>query len=86
MSGRASHATSPRWNVCYICGSTLVERYYVCPHHIEVYGDNWAMGNKVMCDFFHRGVVPKRLPMTTRELGDYFAWGYEPMENYVATD
>jgi hypothetical protein len=29
----------------------------MCAHHVASYGDDWAMGNRIMCDFLHRGVV-----------------------------
>jgi len=30
----------------------------MCAHHVASYGDDWAMGNRIMCDFLHRGVSP----------------------------
>jgi hypothetical protein len=38
-----------------------------CPHHAAIYGDDWAAGNRVMCDFVHRGQVPRRLGQAERE-------------------
>jgi hypothetical protein len=29
----------------------------MCAHHAAGYGDDWAMSNRIMCDFLHRGVV-----------------------------
>jgi hypothetical protein len=29
----------------------------MCAHHVASYGDDWAMSNRIMCDFLHRGVV-----------------------------
>jgi hypothetical protein len=45
----------------------------LCPHHHCVYGDDWATANRIMCDFFHRGVVPSRL--TQKERDDDF-WSH----------
>jgi hypothetical protein len=28
--------------------------------------DNWAAGNRILCDFFHRGRVPARVPASQR--------------------
>jgi len=30
----------------------------MCAHHVASSGDDWAMGNRIMCDFLHRGVSP----------------------------
>jgi hypothetical protein len=37
-----------------------------------VYGDDWAIANRIMCDFFHRGKVPPRLPQGERD-DDFWA-------------
>jgi hypothetical protein len=29
----------------------------MCAHHVDSRADDWAMGNRIMCDFLHRGVV-----------------------------
>ena len=39
----------------------------LCPHHHCVYGDDWAVANRIMCDFFHRGKVPSRLSHSERD-------------------
>jgi hypothetical protein len=28
-----------------------------CAHHSSGHGDDWATGNRLMCDFLHRGIV-----------------------------
>ena len=34
----------------------------MCPHHTDDgFVSTWAAGNRIMCDFFHRGVVPRRV-------------------------
>ncbi len=30
----------------------------LCSRHTFAHGDDWAKGNRVMCDFLHRGVLP----------------------------
>lgn len=42
---------------CPICGTTLSEGLEICAFHPCVYGDNWAIENRAMCDFIHRGVI-----------------------------
>lgn len=45
-----------------LCASCGAETYaeHLCPFHVS--GDSgWAQANKIMCDFFHRGMVPSRL-------------------------
>jgi hypothetical protein len=32
-----------------------------------VYGDDWAVANRIMCDFFHRKKVPPRLAQAERD-------------------
>jgi hypothetical protein len=38
----------------------------MCAHHVTGHADDWAMGNRVMCDFFHRRIVspPERRAAT----------------------
>lgn len=37
-----------------------------CSHHASDQADQWALSNRIMCDFFHRGIVPPRLPVAER--------------------
>jgi hypothetical protein len=37
-----------------------------------VYGDDWAVANKIMCDFFHRKKLPPRLTQPERD-DDFWA-------------
>jgi hypothetical protein len=62
-----SHARAPRGNVlrpepipCSQCGMMNYGRD-LCVHHHQVLGDDWAKSNKIMCDFFHRGVLLARV-------------------------
>ena len=52
---------------CAACGLELSRDAELCPHHHCVYGDDWAVGNRIMCDFFHRGQLPSRLPQPDRD-------------------
>lgn len=54
-------------SLCAACGLQLTGADELCPHHPCVYGDDWAAGNRIMCDFFHRGKIPRRLPRDQRD-------------------
>lgn len=54
-------------SVCAQCGLDMPGDSGLCLHHHTVYGEDWHVGNKIMCDFFHRGVVPRRLTVLERE-------------------
>lgn len=60
--------------ICPICG--LTTGYYgdspeMCAHH-TVMDDNWSKGNRIMCDFFHRRIIPPRLTEPERD-DDFWA-------------
>lgn len=38
----------------------------LCAHHTAVSTDSWADANRIMCDFFHRGIAPLRLRAADR--------------------
>lgn len=69
-----------RWNVlrpapvatvemitCVMCGSEAPDGGALCAHHLFGIADEWAATNRVMCDFVHRGVVPRRLSREERD-------------------
>ncbi len=62
---------------CASCGLQLVSDAGLCEHHHRIYGDGWALSNRIMCDFFHRGIEPQRLPPKERE--DPYFVSYELM-------
>lgn len=37
-----------------------------CDYHARSDEDQWAVGNKILCDFIHRGRIPARLPFPER--------------------
>ena len=43
---------------CVLCAQPTLSRDDVCAYHLHGHGDDWATGNRIMCDFLHRGVVP----------------------------
>jgi hypothetical protein len=56
-------------SLCALCGISLTGDLALCPHH---HGgedqEHWADGNRIMCDFLHRGLIPPRL--TPQDRGD----------------
>lgn len=59
-------------SLCASCGLQLSGDAALCPHHHCVYGDDWAVANRIMCDFFHRKKVPPRLAQPDRD-DDFWA-------------
>jgi len=60
-------ATPLGMSLCASCGLQLTGDAGLCPHHHCVYGDDWAVANRIMCDFFHRKKVPPRLSQNERD-------------------
>ncbi len=44
-------------NLCAYCGLPTSRADVLCTHHTSVFGDDWATGNRMMCDFIHRGIM-----------------------------
>jgi hypothetical protein len=59
-------------SLCAACGSQLPEDERLCRHHHSSHGDQWAEGNRIMCDFLHRKKVLVRLAPTERD-DDFWA-------------
>jgi hypothetical protein len=59
-------------SLCASCGLQLSGEAALCPHHHCVYGDDWAVANRIMCDFFHRKKIPPRLAQQERD-DDFWA-------------
>ncbi|MDP3727542.1 MAG: BON domain-containing protein [bacterium] len=49
-------------SLCVACSLRLAGDADFCPHHFCADEKNWAAGNRIRCDFFHRKKVPSRLP------------------------
>jgi hypothetical protein len=47
-------------SLCVICGYSTLTDGDVCSHHTASFADDWAAGNRLMCDFLHRGIVSAR--------------------------
>jgi hypothetical protein len=52
-------------SLCPVCGQRL-ENATLCPQHCGGAVSGWATGNRIMCDFFHRGITPPRLKAADR--------------------
>ena len=43
---------------CGLCGEMAAGAGEICVYHMSFPADDWATGNRMMCDFLHRGIVP----------------------------
>ena len=69
--------------LCASCGTPLLSgEAGICSHHHATYGDDWAVANRVMCDFFHRKKVPSRLSLRDRD-NDFWAEESEPIREPI---
>jgi hypothetical protein len=48
----------PLMSLCVQCAQPTLGSSEFCAHHITGHTDDWATGNRLMCDFLHRGIVP----------------------------
>jgi hypothetical protein len=48
----------PPMSLCALCAQPTSDGDDVCVFHLCGHGDEWATGNRIMCDFVHRGIVP----------------------------
>lgn len=46
--------------LCAFCGTVMTGPGGVCAFHLTLASDDWAVTNRSMCDFIHRGCVPER--------------------------
>jgi hypothetical protein len=44
-------------SLCVLCAQPTLGHDDVCAHHLFGQGDDWATGNRIMCDFLHRGIL-----------------------------
>jgi len=49
-------------SLCAQCGEPTFGSAGLCTYHDSGHGDNWAAGNRIMCDFLHRGIVSSGRP------------------------
>ena len=44
--------------LCACCDTVMTAPGNLCAFHLTLASDDWAMTNRSMCDFIHRGRVP----------------------------
>lgn len=47
-------------SLCVLCGQQDPDDGNLCSAHMSA-NESWASGNRIMCDFLHRGIVPSRI-------------------------
>jgi hypothetical protein len=57
-------------SLCASCSLQLAANTSLCPHHHAAPADGWAVGNRILCDFVHRGIVPRSAPPEARREAD----------------
>jgi len=54
--------------LCAYCGHPTVRLGSMCGYHAsEPAGADWSRGNRIMCDFIHRGIVAPVSRVRARE-------------------
>ncbi len=62
-------------SLCAYCGLPICRADVLCTHHTSVVSDDWAVGNRIMCDFIHRGIMtPATLSATGSDLALMVEW------------
>lgn len=58
--------------LCTLCGLTCpgAGTWGLCEHHDFNFGDAWSTSNRIVCDFVHRKIVPRRVDLEYRERVD----------------
>ncbi|HMG19368.1 MAG TPA: hypothetical protein VK573_11630 [Gemmatimonadales bacterium] len=59
--------------ICALCGIAVYGgEGEICAHHTVAFtGERWSDGNRIMCDFLHRGVIPARIEGDDDHLYDF---------------
>jgi hypothetical protein len=47
-------------SLCALCGGPSYGADALCTYHLHSGTDDWATGNRIICDFVHRGIVSRR--------------------------
>lgn len=45
--------------LCINCGLQLRGDLCLCPHHHSIFGDDFALNNRALCNLIHRGIEEK---------------------------
>jgi len=54
-------------SLCIVCGGSSPDQGEMCSYHVTT-EESWSVGNRIMCDFLHRAIVPPRLAVDDREV------------------
>jgi len=65
--------------LCAFCGTAMTAPGNLCAFHLTLASDDWAMTNRSMCDFIHRGRVPDR-PTTQDDDSAVWIEAVEPIQ------
>ena len=55
-------------SLCALCAQPTLTERDLCVYHLYPHADDWAAGNRIMCDLVHRGIVPAATPERTDAL------------------
>jgi hypothetical protein len=44
-------------SLCVLCAQPMLGPGECCAYHVVGQSDDWAAGNRLICDFVHRGIV-----------------------------
>jgi hypothetical protein len=53
-------------SLCIMCGGSNPDQGEICSYHMAA-EESWSVGNRIMCDFVHRAIVPPRLEAADRD-------------------
>ena len=53
-------------SLCVLCGGLTPDGSAICVYHCST-DEDWATANRIMCDFVHRAIVPRRLAAEERD-------------------
>lgn len=53
-------------SLCPACAQQLAGNAALCARHVGLATESWAASNRIMCDFFHRGIAPPRVSVGER--------------------
>jgi hypothetical protein len=64
---RPESPAAPAMSLCALCGGPSYGADALCLHHLHAGTEGWATGNRIICDFIHRGIVtrtPAKSPLS----------------------
>jgi hypothetical protein len=63
-------------SLCVVCAQSTLGPDDVCAFHVVGHGDDWATGNRIMCDFLHRGIL-RRAPREQADTLEFLVGAFE---------